>query len=62
VTIAFDGSRHKAPFSVPGGSAQDLTVPVGPAGELSGKRAVAVARTAQAASPFARATSVIHFR
>lgn len=62
VSVAFDGNSHRAPFSVPGGSTQDLTVPVGPAGQLHGRRAIAVARTAQAPSPLARSTAVIHFR
>jgi hypothetical protein len=62
VSVAFAGNRHRAPFSVPGGSTQDLTVPVGPVGQLHGRKAIAVARTAQAPSPFARSTAVIHFR
>jgi len=59
VTLSVKGRKHKAPFSLVGGSAQNLVVPVG--GALAGQRAVAVARTARAIVGYARATSAMRF-
>jgi hypothetical protein len=61
-TLAFAGARHKAPFSVAGGRAGDIAVPIGRHADLGGRRAVAVARTAQTTGRLDRASAVIHFR
>ncbi len=59
VTLSVNGRKHKAPFSVVGGSAQGLVVPVGSAD--AGQSAVAVARTVRASGGYARATSTMRF-
>jgi hypothetical protein len=61
VTLTVRGHKRKAPFSVIGGSAQSLVVPVASHGRAA-VRGVAVARTVQAAGGYARSSGVLHFR
>lgn len=58
LTLTTSGNKHKAPFSVSGGTSQNLTVPLG--GDSSARRAVAVARTAQASGGYVRSSEVLH--
>jgi hypothetical protein len=59
VTLSVKGRKHKAPFSLVGGSAQSLVMPVG--GAEAGQSAVAVAKTVRASGGYARATSAMRF-
>jgi hypothetical protein len=58
LTLRTGGNKHKVPFSVSGGTSQNLTVPLG--GDSSAKRAVAIARTAQAGGGYVRSSEVLH--
>lgn len=61
LTLTTSGNKHKVPFSVSGGAKQSLTVPLG-ADAATARRAVAVARTAQAGGIYARSSEVLRFR
>lgn len=61
LTLTTSGNKHKVPFSVIGGTSQNLTVPLGSDAD-SAKRAVAVARTAQARGGYSRSSEVLHLR
>lgn len=61
VSVAAAGKRHEVPFSVLGGSSGSVAVPVSRHALDSG-RAIAVARTVQAAGGFAQATEVLRLR
>lgn len=62
VTLTANGRKHKAPFSVIGGTSQSLAVPVGSGRGLTERRAVAVARTLQPLGDYARSSGVLRFR
>ena len=61
LTLTTSGNKHKVPFSVIGGTSQNLTVPLG-SDAGAAKRAVAVARTAQASGTYVRSSEVLHLR
>jgi hypothetical protein len=61
LTLTTSGNKHKVPFSVIGGTSQALTVPLG-SDARAAKRAVAVARTAQASGAYIRSSEVLHLR
>jgi len=61
LTLTTSGNKHKVPFSVIGGTSQNLTVPLGSDADTA-KRAVAVARTAQGSGGYARSSEVLHLR
>lgn len=58
VSVAAAGKRHEVPFSALGGTNTSVAVPV----SRHARHAIAVARTAQAAGGFARATEVLSLR
>ena len=62
VTISIDGRRHRAPFSLIGGTRQSLTVGVGSGQRLRGRRARAIASTAQPAGGYVRERETLRFR
>lgn len=62
VTLSAGGRKHKAPFSVTGGSSQSLAVPVGSSKALGSTAGLAVAKTAQASGGYVQNTDVLHFR
>lgn len=59
LTLATGGNKHKVPFSVIGGTSQNLTVPLGSNADAA-KRAIAVARTSQASGRYVRSSEVLH--
>lgn len=61
VSVAAAGKRHEVPFSAIGGTSTSVAVPVAHRALRRG-RAIAVARTVQAAGGFARATEVLRLR
>jgi len=61
LTLTTSGNKHKVPFSVIGGTSQSLAVPLGPDADTA-KRALAVARTAQASGGYSRSSEVLHLR
>jgi hypothetical protein len=62
LTLSVAGQKHKAPYSILGGTSQDVSVTVGGGDQLAGRRAVAVARTTQSSGRFSRSSEVLHFR
>lgn len=60
LTLTTSGTKHKVPYSVIGGTTQNLTVPLG--ADSSARRAVAVAETAQADGRYIRSSEVLHLR
>jgi hypothetical protein len=61
LTLTTSGNKHKVPFSVIGGTSLDLAVPLGSDARVA-KRAIAVARTAQASGGYIRSSEVLHLR
>lgn len=61
LTLSTAGNRHRVPFSVIGGTSEDLAVPLG-SDASSARRAVAVARTVQASGRYVRSSEVIRLR
>lgn len=61
LTLTTSGNKHKVPFSVIGGTSEFLTVPLG-SDAAKTKRALAVARTAQASGRYSRSSEVLRLR
>jgi hypothetical protein len=61
LTLSIAGQKHKAPFSILAGTSQDIAITVGDGDQLSGRRAIAVARTTQSSGRTARSSEVLHF-
>ncbi|HET6571876.1 MAG TPA: hypothetical protein VFG58_10370 [Solirubrobacterales bacterium] len=62
VSISVAHRRHRAPFSVGGGSRQSLAVPVGPRRAVDGALGRAVANTAQPSGGYVRIREALRFR
>lgn len=56
------GQKHEVPFSVTGGARQSLAVTLARADALRGKRAVALAKTAQQSGGYLRAREVLQLK
>lgn len=61
ISLSVHGHRTESPFSVTSGGERTVAVPVG-GGDLAGARAIAVAKTSQAAAGFVEATEVLRLR
>lgn len=62
LTLGVAGAKHKIPFSVGGGTSQNLIVPLGSDRVGSGTRALGTASTAQPIGAYAESTEVLRFK
>lgn len=62
VTLSVRGKKHEVPVSLGGGSVKSLAVPVGPGRHLSGRSAVAVARTVEPLGGYRHSARRLHLR
>lgn len=61
LTLTTKGHKHKVPFSVIGGTSENVTVPLR-SDASNAKRALVVARTAQASGRYVRSSEVLDVR